>query len=36
MYVTVFSGPIAGRRARDYFEALRSGKLPTVRGRAAQ
>jgi hypothetical protein len=31
MYVTVFSGPVAGRRARDYFEALKTGALKTLR-----
>jgi len=30
-YVTVFSGPQAERRARDYFEALKFGRLRTVR-----
>src|ERR1700716_1750276 len=31
-YVTVFAGPKAERRARDYFEALKFGRLRTVRG----
>ena len=30
-YVTVFAGPQAERRARDYFEALKFGRLRTVR-----
>jgi hypothetical protein len=30
-YVTVFAGPKAERRARDYFDALRFGRLRTVR-----
>jgi hypothetical protein len=30
-YVTVFAGPKAEKRARDYFEALRFGRLRTVR-----
>ena len=30
-YVTIFAGPVAERRARDYFEALKSGALKTVR-----
>jgi hypothetical protein len=31
MYATAFSGPVAGRRARDYFEALTAGALKTLR-----
>jgi hypothetical protein len=31
-YVTVFAGPKAERRARDYFDALKFGRLRTVRG----
>jgi hypothetical protein len=30
-YVTVFAGPKAEKRARDYFDALRFGRLRTVR-----
>jgi hypothetical protein len=30
-YVTVFDGPVAEQRARDYFEALKSGRLKVVR-----
>jgi hypothetical protein len=30
-YVTVFAGPKAERRARNYFDALRFGRLRTVR-----
>jgi hypothetical protein len=30
-YVTVFAGPEAERRAREYFEALRSKRISTVR-----
>ena len=30
-YVTVFAGPQAERRARDYFDALKFGRLRTVR-----
>ena len=30
-YVTVFAGPQAERRARDYFEALKFGRLRTIR-----
>jgi hypothetical protein len=30
-YVTMFAGPKAEKRARDYFEALRFGRLRTVR-----
>ena len=29
--VTIFSGPATERRARDYFEALQSGRLNTIR-----
>ena len=31
-YVRVFSGPQAERRARDYFDALKFGRLRTIRG----
>ena len=31
-YVTVFAGPKAEQRARDYFQALKFGRLRTVRG----
>jgi hypothetical protein len=31
-YGTVFDGPKAERRARDYFDALKFGRLRTVRG----
>ena len=27
--MTIFAGPAAERRARDYFGALKSGRLPT-------
>ena len=30
-YVTVFAGPKAEQRARDYFHALKFGRLRTVR-----
>jgi hypothetical protein len=30
-YVTVFAGPEVERRARDYFAALKSGRLRTIR-----
>jgi hypothetical protein len=30
-YTTIFAGPEAERRARDYFRALRSGAVKTVR-----
>jgi hypothetical protein len=30
-YVTIFTGPRAEQRARDYFEALKSGQLEIVR-----
>ena len=30
-YVTVFAGPKAERRARDYFDALKFGRLRAVR-----
>jgi hypothetical protein len=30
-YVTVFAGPKAEKRARDYFDALKFGRLRTVR-----
>jgi hypothetical protein len=30
-YVTIFAGPAAERRARDYFNALKTGILKTVR-----
>jgi hypothetical protein len=30
-YVTVFAGPKAEKRARDYFEALKFGRLRAVR-----
>jgi hypothetical protein len=30
-YVTIFAGPAAERRARDYFNALKTGALKTVR-----
>ena len=30
-YVTVFAGPQAERRARDYFDALKFGRLRTLR-----
>jgi hypothetical protein len=29
-YVTIFAGPAAERRARDYFNALKTGALKTV------
>jgi hypothetical protein len=31
-YVTVFAGPKAEQRARDYFDALKFGRLRAVRG----
>ena len=30
-YVTVFSGPEAERRAREYFAGLKGGQLRTIR-----
>jgi hypothetical protein len=30
-YITLFAGPEARRRARDYFEALNDGRLKIVR-----
>jgi hypothetical protein len=30
-YVTVFAGPKAEKRARDYFEALKFGRVRAVR-----
>jgi hypothetical protein len=30
-YVTMFAGPKAEKRARDYFEALKFGRLRAVR-----
>jgi hypothetical protein len=30
-YVTVFAGPKAEKRARDYFDALKFGRLRAVR-----
>ena len=30
-YVTVFAGPEAEKRARDYFDALKTGRLKTIR-----
>jgi hypothetical protein len=31
LHFTVFAGPMAVQRARDYFEALKSGTLQIVR-----
>jgi hypothetical protein len=30
-YLTTFDGPVAEQRARDYFEALKSGRLKVWR-----
>ena len=30
-YVTIFAGPAAERRARDYFNSLKSGRLSIKR-----
>jgi hypothetical protein len=30
-YVTVFDGPMAEQRARDYFDALKAGRLKVLR-----
>jgi hypothetical protein len=30
-YVTTFEGPMAEQRARDYFGALKSGRLKVLR-----
>ena len=30
-YVTIFAGPAASQRARDYYKALRAGLLATIR-----
>ena len=27
VYITVFAGPSAGKRARDYHDAIRDGRL---------
>lgn len=29
VYITVFAGPSAGERARNYHDAIRDGRLPT-------
>jgi hypothetical protein len=31
-YITSFAGPQAEKRACDYFQALKFGRLQTVRG----
>jgi hypothetical protein len=31
MYVTIFTGPAAESRARDYFKALKTGGLKIIR-----
>jgi hypothetical protein len=31
-YITMFAGPKAEKRARDYFQALKFGRLRAVRG----
>jgi hypothetical protein len=33
-YVTIFSGPAAEQRARGYFQALKEGRLSTIRADA--
>jgi hypothetical protein len=33
-YVTIFSGPAAERRAREYYEALQAKRLPIIRENA--
>jgi hypothetical protein len=35
-YVTLFAGPEAERRARDYFQALKSGAVKIVREGATE
>ncbi len=35
-YATIFAGPKAEQRARDYFNALKSGTLKTARYRPAE
>jgi hypothetical protein len=30
-YVTTFDGPMAEQRAREYFDALKSGRLKVLR-----
>jgi hypothetical protein len=35
-YVTIFAGTAAERRARDYFNALKTGVLKTVRDRPSE
>jgi hypothetical protein len=35
-YLTIFAGPQAEPRARDYFEALKNGRIKTVRASPAQ
>jgi hypothetical protein len=30
-YVTTFDGPMAEQRAREYFDALKSGRLKALR-----
>ena len=34
-YVTIFAGPAASQRARDYYKALRAGLLATIRDDAS-
>jgi hypothetical protein len=34
-YVTTFAGPEAEKRARDYFDALRTRRLKTIRDRSS-
>jgi hypothetical protein len=31
-YVTTFDGPLPEQRARDYFDALKAGRLKVLRG----
>ena len=33
-YATIFAGPVAERRARDYFNALKGGVIKTLRAGA--
>jgi hypothetical protein len=35
-YVTLFAGPEAERRARDYFSALRTGRVKIIREGATE
>jgi hypothetical protein len=36
VYITVFAGPSAGERARDYHDAIRDGRLRTHLARSSR